>query len=311
MNSNKELFQPNNIEGQVRPNFLLVGASKAGSTSLYQWLKRHPDVFMPDWKEPQYFNNYYGLDWQRYTSLFQPGAGKKAIGEASTVYLADPMCAERIKKELGDIKIVMVLRNPVDRCFSLYTFALMFGYEWIETFDEALAEEDKRFNSADFRSKSEFFRKDFPFHFWDYMYFRIGLYHDYVKQYLDLFSQVKIYLFEDLVERPMWLYTDLCRFLQIDDSVKVQFNHHNATIVPKFIRLQHILRKRYFGTRFEPAWYRQILNRIYIDLMAFNKSLGGKVKMTQGQRDRLKEAYRSDVIRLGALIGKDLSHWVS
>lgn len=107
------------------PNFLIIGAQKAGSTSLYRYLRSHPDVFMPGYKEPDYFvaerNWGEGQPW--YEDLFEPGAGAAAWGEASTTYTMYPHydgVPERIAEVLGDVRLVYVLRDPVERARSDY-----------------------------------------------------------------------------------------------------------------------------------------------------------------------------------------------
>ena len=161
---------------RVRPKFLIVGASRSGTSSLYHWLKLHPDVFMPDIKEPSFFVDGWGIsDWHWYLSLFEPGRGKKAVGEASVAYLESPESVQLIWEKLPTIKIIILLRNPVERALSLYSWMVMEGHEWLSTFKQALAEEEKRFGD-------ESFRRDNPVYFWSYMYFRNGLYYEQVKK---------------------------------------------------------------------------------------------------------------------------------
>ena len=108
------------------PNFFIVGAAKSGTTSLAEYLKQHPEIFMSEFKEPHYFlpegamaSNYYGT-WDNYMSLFKDVRNEKAIGEASTGYLYYPESARMIINRIPDAKIIISLRNPVEMAFSLY-----------------------------------------------------------------------------------------------------------------------------------------------------------------------------------------------
>lgn len=307
MQNTPALVEKNNMgtDGrQVHPDFLVVGAAKAGSTSLYHWLKQHPDVFMPEWKEPCYFVNNYGVrEWDEYISLFQPGRDKKAIGEASATYLANPISPQWIFDKLGDVKIIIVLRNPTDRSFSLYRHGLQYGYETIPTFEGALTEEEARLGSETFKDRN-------PHYYLDYAYFNTGLYYEQVKRYLDIFSCVKIYLFEDLVGSSEQTYKDLCMFLDIDNSFLPDFKHHNASIVPRFIKAQYMFRQHYKAHRFQPGIFAQIVSRFSLSMMNLNLKLGVDLKLPSERKDKLKAAYREDIIKLSALLNRDLSMWM-
>jgi hypothetical protein len=117
----------------VLPNFLIVGAEKAGTTTLAVTLAEHPEVFICDLKEPRFFTNPNwdkGLHW--YESLFRGADGYKAIGEASPAYTWAPESSEapkRIYECLGDIRYIYAVRNPIQRMISHYRHAL--HYRWI------------------------------------------------------------------------------------------------------------------------------------------------------------------------------------
>jgi len=208
---------------KVKPNFLIIGAAKAGTTSFYQWLRQHPEVFMPAIKEPSFFVYGYGIsDFEKYLSFFETASSMRAIGEASTAYLVAPEAPQLIYKMAHDIKIIVLLRNPVHRAVSLYAWMVREGYEWLNTFERALAEEERRFHDPSFRWNN-------PEYFWDYMYFRSGLYYEQVKRYIDTFGEesVKIYLFEELVNRPTEVYRDVCYFLDITPKFVPNFIAYN------------------------------------------------------------------------------------
>ena len=142
------------------PNFLIVGAAKSGTSSLHNYLNQHPDIFMPTFnkngvnvKEPQFFVKekvmdriHSGVwDWENYIDLFKQAESHQAIGEASVFYLYYyEEAIKNIKRYLNnEIKIIIILRNPIDRAFSAYTHVSRSVKENL-SFEEAIELEDKR-----------------------------------------------------------------------------------------------------------------------------------------------------------------------
>jgi hypothetical protein len=291
----------------VVPNFFIVGAARSGTTSLYAWLKEHPEVFMPqNDKEPSFFSSHYGLsDWEKYLSLFTPGKGKKAIGEASTPYLTSPESARWIRNELKDVRIIIVLRNPIERAFSLYKWMVMHGYEWLPAFEVAIEQENERF--ADPR-----FRKENPQYFWNYMYFRSGLYYAQVKRYLEVFGHeaVRIFLFDELCSEPHHVYKEVCSFLGVSTEFAPSLSHENQSHVPRYATAQYYFRMMH-GCRKLPGLFRRPLRRLVRSAMRVNVALGPEKPISPPVRAMLKKAYRGDVLQLSTIAKRDLSQWVA
>ena len=131
-------------------------------------------------KEPHYFVNGYGVrKWDEYLAMFKDGVGKKAIGESSTLYLYCEEAAEWIHSVLGGIKIIMILRNPAKRAFSLYGWMVRRGFDDAPTFEEALRREPYRLADPGFKSRCPQF---YP----DYLYYTSGLYYEQVSRYLHI-----------------------------------------------------------------------------------------------------------------------------
>lgn len=138
------------------PNLFLVGAPKSGTTSLYEWLKDHPAVYMSPFKEPCYYardlawetSGYYlryGIDRDRYLALFADAGDARRVGEASTRYLYSRDAPGLIAAEVDDPRIVAIVRNPVDMIASLHAHKLAAGTEDLPDLAAALdAEEDRR-----------------------------------------------------------------------------------------------------------------------------------------------------------------------
>jgi hypothetical protein len=281
----------------IKPNFLIVGAARSGTTSLYEWLSGHPEVFQPAWKEPSYFVNGYGIkDWQQYLALFAPGQGKKAVGEASAAYLAAPESPQWIARELGAPRIIMILRDPVRRAMSLYAWMTMEGYEPCGSFEAALDAEPRRMADPEFA-------KNCPQYFWDYYYFTSGLYAQQVGRYLDIFgkSRVRIYLFEELANNSAALFADVCGFLQIDPTFKPSLRPTNQGRIPRFKKAQYVLRA---------AKSVRGLGAIASAAMELNRKLGPAPRINPPTERMLREKYRADIGVLAQLLNKDLSAWL-
>ena len=295
------------------PNFLIVGAAKAGTTSLYSYLQQHPEVFLSTPKEPRFFAlegetpNYQGpiqiinqksvTHWEDYQALFAKAEGKKAVGEASTVYLYEPQSLARIQNYLGQPKIIVILRNPVSRAYSSYMHLVRDGQETL-SFKEALAEEKERI------------AKNWP-PLWHYQ--TRGYYYSQLKPYIDAFGpeQVKVFLFEDLCEKPKELMKELFEFLEIDSTFDPDVSRRaNPSGAPKRMWLSRLLnRKNPIKQAAKAVLPRQFRKNIYSSLQQSN--MGDKTQINPLIKAQLIDDYREDVEQLQSLIGRDLSHWLA
>jgi hypothetical protein len=198
------------------PNFFIVGAANSGTTSLYTCLNQHPQVFLPALKEPHYFAHVrpsyeqrymrtYVTEQNAYLKLFRSGAGYPAIGEASPSYLFDVEAPARIRRFLPHAKIIMLLRDPVERAHSHYLMDLREGAQ-SEHFYRAIEEDWYRSQKG-----------------WgvSHLYVELGLYAEQVSRYLNTFGsqQVLILMFEELrraSENGKSALAKVLRFLQVD-----------------------------------------------------------------------------------------------
>jgi len=298
------------------PNFLIVGAQKSGTTSIYNYLKQHNEIYMPErLKEPKFFvspifekndsnqplwshfmqNTMFS--WQDYIKLFEKVQEEKAIGESSVTYLYYYKRATKsIKEYLGNIKIIISLRNPVDRAFSAYMHLRRDSRENM-TFEKALKEGDKR-------------EKNYPP---IYHYTSIGFYYNQVKAYLDNFTQVKIYLFDDLKKDTISLVKDMYEFLGVDNSftpdVSIRYNISGIPknkFIHKFLREPNILKnlvKPVIQNLIPQEEKRKMIEKIKM------KNLQ-KPQMKPETREYLKNLYKEDILKLQDLIKRDLNSWL-
>jgi hypothetical protein len=301
------------VDQRPKPNFLIVGAAKAGTTSLYEYLKQHPDICLPldpKRKEPTYFvDSYTGVrDYNDYLSLFAHGRGSKAIGEASTAYLYSEESPGWIKSVLGDIKIIILLRNPAKRAFSLYTWMVREGWENAKTFEDALAQEPVRLKDPNFHEHCLEF---FP----DYLYFGSGLYTHQVARYFTTFGKerVRVYLFEEFVKNPVATCQDVFDFLDVDRTFVPRIEVYNEGRVPFSIGLQFYMQSISMGQR---AGYpvRLLLPKPYRGPVLgyvkwLNQRFGKKTTISPAAYQSLMARYLDDIRQLEQLLGRDLSIW--
>jgi hypothetical protein len=290
----------------VLPNFLILGAQKSGTTSLFNYLGQHPEVYTSPVKEP-HFLDYGGesetgpsrspnppiKSFGEYEKLFDGVRNEKAVGEATPTYLYLPGSPVLIKRLLPDAKLIAVLRDPTERAYSAYQHAVRNGREPLRSFAAALAEEDRRVLEG-----------------WPprYHYRSRGFYHAQLSRYLDLFDRerVRVYLFEDLRNDPLGMIGDIFDFLGVSaDFTPDVSTRYSRTGIPRS-RAVGALAKRL--RRPTPALKRVVPfgARQWIKGRVFVKA----PPMDPAVRQELVEAYREDVVALGDLLGRDLSAWL-
>lgn len=291
------------------PNFLIIGAAKGGTTSLYYYLDQHPQIYMSPLKEPRFFalegeelnfqnpdqsiNHTSVTSLSEYYKLFEGVTDEIAIGEASPLYLYSEKAVERIDHYVPDAKLIAVLRNPIDRAYSCYKHLI--AQETL-SFAEALREEDNRI------------QKKWA-HLWHYR--RGGYYYAQLKRYFDKFDhqKLKIYLFDDLIANPLDVIQDLFSFLEVDNSFAPEMTHKNVSNNPKVKVLQNILSERNTLRTFAKQVVPEQL-RVSVAEKVRNWNSKEFNSIPADVKKQLTEDYRDDVLNLQDLIGRDLSHWL-
>ncbi|MBE9192590.1 sulfotransferase [Gloeocapsopsis crepidinum LEGE 06123] len=292
------------------PNFLVVGAAKAGTTALYYYLKQHPQIYMSPEKEPKFFAlegdklDFRGpgdrenicksaiTDIETYRQLFQGVTNEIAIGEASPLYLYSPKAAERIKKYIPDAKLIAILRNPIERAYSGYIMHVREGRETAKDFAEALQEEETRIHSN-----------------WGWgHYVNVGFYHTQLKRYLELFDQeqIRVYLYEDLKTDPIKLVQDIFRFLGVDDTFLPDTSlKYNVAGVPKNDAIKTLIKN--FNS-IKPAMNLLVPDKLrhYVRSKIYEKP----PTLSKEIHQNLIEVYRKDILSLQDFLQRDLSKWL-
>ena len=196
------------------PQFLILGAQKAGTTALYAYLRWHPDITGPSWKEVSYFDRHYrrGTSW--YRGNFPTRAGGRLVGEASPGYLFHPLAPERVMATVPQAKLIALLRDPVTRALSHYHHERALGREPL-SFAEAVEAEPERT-----RGEEERMRRD-PDYFgrawWDYTYLARGRYAEQLERWLAVFprEQLLVLASEELAAEPGSTYARVLEFLGV------------------------------------------------------------------------------------------------
>jgi len=294
------------------PNFLVIGAGRSGTTSLHDYLGQHPDVFVGEDKSPNFFVSHEPLpEWEtatlramarqwvsdpvEYAAFFKDAGSKKAIGEVSPVYLQATSAAGRIKAMCPDVKIVAILREPVARAYSHFLGRRRDGLERRTDFASVVREERSRPLPDEVAFGS---------------YLGCGRYHHFLKGYFDRFrsEQIRIYLFEDLLQDARGLMADLYAFLGVDPAfVPDTARRRGQTGITKN-PVARFLWTRSVALR---TALRPLLPRSVRDLAApvFMGTLE-QPTLDPNLRDQLRALFTDDIEQLQVLIGRDLSHWL-
>jgi len=294
------------------PNFLIIGAAKAGTSSLHQYLSQHPQVFMSSPKEPRFFapelytehlkdpyrsgakeHRSVPMSLEEYSALFDPVTDEIAVGEASTEYLYMPNTPERIRQLIPEVNLIAVLRDPAERAFSAFCYQVRDGCERL-SFEQALVAEEERTVQ----------KKRWP----GWQYKQVGFYYEQVKRYFGLFdrSKIKIYLHEDLTADSGRVAKDIFGFLSVDDTFVPDLTRRNISAIPKSRTLQNLMIKdnplKTMVKPFMPAALRMRLR---------SQNLSKKPMLSPAIRHQLVKDYREDILRLQDLIDRDLSSWLT
>ncbi len=298
----------------TKPDFIIIGAAKSGTTTLYQYLCRHPQIYMSTPKEPDFFSldsNYTkGIEW--YESLFDEAKPHQICGEASTTYSRwhqHPLAVERIANHLPHVKLIYIMRHPVDRAYSFYVHRLGGSQlnpelasarnELItaETFEEAIIQQSEFIDSS---------------YYWEQ-----------IEKYLPFFppESFLFLLMEDLINEPTNVLIKICQFLGVDDNVDLMpkgaiIANQAGDKSKKFHQRQ--LRQSIksiplvkYATKLFPKHFKKSIYEILGQLRNNNEKTKLYVppKMLPETRQSLIDKFREPNQKLAQFLNRDLSHW--
>jgi hypothetical protein len=295
------------------PNFIVIGAAKAGTTALHYILDQHPEIFMCPMKEPSFFWAYgrevvlkgpgaqvlkhrYVDDWSQYQELFAKVSGEAAIGESSVRYLSYPHSPELIHRFIPEVRLVAILRNPAERAFSSYTHYLRDGMEPCGHFGEAIEQELRGERDG-----------------WTFgRYLNQGLYHAALERYLQYFDRRQMYiaLYEDLQDDANAFLRSLFAFLGVDEDFRPDMTQrHNVSGIIRNPMLRWIwTRSNSLRAALRPLLAERVRHA------AFEKFMHGqdleKPAFPNDVRTELNAFYREDILSLQDFLQRDLSRWL-
>lgn len=287
----------------TKPNFMMIGVAKAGTTSFFRYLDQHPQIFVPEIKATNYFGYEDARDWKwdeegdapllqnfpirtldAYKDIFSNTKDEIAVGEVSPQYFRCPNAARRIYEYEPKVKLVLSLRNPADRAFSGFMMRTRRG-EAVKGFYEELTPQSSHVKE--------------------------GFYSKRLKRYLDLFprEQIKIYIFEEFKKNAAGTISDLFGFLGVDTAFAPDTSvKYNPGAVPKF----RLLNKLFYHPKLINMTKSVVPEGVQGMLKQVRElNLASTPKMPPDLRAKLLGIYREDILRLEELLGRDLSIWLN
>ena len=297
--------------GRRKPDFFIVGAPKCGTTALHDFLRQHPDVFMPIEKEHNHFatdlvpaaDPY--RDREHYLKLFAHAREEKRVGETSVFHLYSKQAAENIHDFDPASRIVIMLRDPVIWMTSYHSQMVYNGDEDIPNLEGALAAEAGRRRGEGVPAKLRFAER--------LLYRDVAQFAEQVARYFDCFGReaVHVILQEDFVRDAKAVFRQTLEFLEVDPDFEPAFTIVNANKVVRSAWLNGFLRR-------PPGWVaapvtallpRALRRNVRIRVRRANAAVREREPLDPTLRRRLAEELRPDVDRLAELLGRDLSHW--
>ena len=291
------------------PNLLIVGAAKCGTTSLHNYLKQHPDIFMSKQKEPHFLiNSDIGEDrihkaitvLEDYEDMFKTDSIYKYKGESSVMYLAFPeFSIKNIKKYLDpDVKIIIMLRNPVERAFAGYLHNLRYNPSENLSFEEAFEKSEARYYKE---------RDITP----DTRYLHVGNYYSQVESFISMFNDnVLVIMYEDYVNDIDLCLANVFDFLDID---KISVDTSRRHMVGGWIFKRKFLRNLLIPKNNFKSLIKTLLPnkkiRKAIKQKIMNMSTVENPSISKDMHKKLTEYYRKDIDNLSKLLNKELNCW--
>jgi len=299
-----------------KPNFLIVGAAKSGTTSIFNYLREHPDIYLPDRKECGFFSNLFhknlkgpGSDYIKKDAIltfdeymkkcFKNGdLEEKAIGEASTDYLyyySDAIY--NIKKYLGnDVKIIIILRNPLEAIISRYKHNLRREWESL-SLEEAIEKENERISND---------------WLWDFHYIKSFSYSRQVESYINNFKSVHIILYDELKNNPLQVIKDIFRFLNIDSNFNPDTSvKYNLGGMPRFKMLYKFLHEEnLFKNILKTILPKKSLSVLRKKKLILEKLLLTEINLDEKELKRIIYPHiKMDIEKLEKILDRELTEW--
>lgn len=294
----------------VRPDFFIVGAFKSGTTALYEYLRPHPQVFMPFHKEPNFFGDdltrrYGRMSLADYLALFRDARPGQRVGEASTWYLYSASAPHEIAEFSPAAQIIVMLRNPIDVMYAQHSQLLFRSDETIDDFAKALEAESARRRGQQLppppvRPETLLYRHSVRFA-------------EQLERYFDVFGRQRVHvvLFDDLVTNAAAMYRAVLEFLGVDPSFQPDFTAHNQNKRVRFAAIQRLVYKPPGPLLRAVRMLRRypMVHRLRDRVLRLNSRAEKRPAMDPALRTRLVAEVAPEIDRLSRMIDRDLSAW--
>lgn len=293
-----------------KPDFYIVGAPKCGTTSMFESLIQHPNVFSSIRKEFYFFGSDLGmsrLNKKEYLEYFLNASEDEIIGEASTWYLYSNTAAEEIRNFSKSSRIIIMLRNPIEMVHSLHSQLVFSGDETCKDFEKAIYLEEQRKKGKALPNS-----KRLPVQC--FFYSDIGKYTSQVQRYINTFGLESIHLiiFDDFKDNLLGEYQKTLQFLHIDPTFTPYLGHGNPNKEARIKLITRFLRNppdivNSLSKKILPSNQRETIIRF---LWRLNSRYSNRKPLSPQIESYLKNIFKQDVVSLSMLINRDLTSWV-
>ena len=279
------------------PDFIIIGAMKAGTSAISAFLQKHPQIYLPDEAEVCVFHrdHLYARGIEFYASFFEAAPDGKRIGEKSPSYIFTPSVPARIAGWMPAVKLIAVLRNPVEQALSLHRMLVAKGSER-RSFGEAIRA------TPDYVDQSR--------------------YHAHLSRYLDHFppGQLRILFYEDLRADPEQFCKGVLRYLDVDDNILPPLGNNNWTGEPRnravtrglhaVYSLRNALRDGPLGRLVNHPVIDRQARKVRNRISRWNRKPAPPPPVPVADRQYIIDMLADDITRLAALTDRDLRHWL-
>ena len=304
------------------PDFFIVGQPKSGTTALYEMLRAHPQIFMPDFKEPRFYASDLpsrfqaprasGLapeTYEDYLTLFEPASAGQLVGEASTAYIWSHTAAGRIAQARPEAKIIVILREPASFLRSLHLQLLQIRIEHAKTLRKALSLEPARRAGRELPREIERWPQVL-------LYTDRVAYVEQLRRYHEVFpaEQVLVLIYDDFRSDNEGTVRRVLRFLEVDEDAPVRVSEANPTVRMRSLRVDGMVRSVTVGANplaragrralktVLPDTARERLRHLIWRRLVFGRPRPADEELMQELRGR----FAPEVRELGEYLGRDL-----
>ena len=295
-----------------RPDFFIIGAPKCGTTAMYQYLRSHPDLFLPETKEIRFFGSDLDVrdrpvrSLDDYLRFFSIAASSQLVGTAYVWYLYSTTAAAEIAQFAPAARIIVMLRQPADMLYSLHSEHLSNGNEDLPRFEDALEAEPERRAGRRIPPHAHLPQ--------GLLYSEVPRYTEQLERYFAAFGRdrVHVILYDDFAADTGRSYRETLRFLGVRDDIIPPFEVINPNKRVRSEAFRHFLARPPKLPRMiiRAAIPRRVRQRLFERAKRLNLTTPPRASLSDGTRQQLNELFRPEIVRLGQLLERDLGHWL-